>query len=371
MQINILLIEDNPGDARLVFEMIKEINYEVNDNEIKFFHKKSLENNLKEFLILEKISLVLLDLGLPGTQGEETVKKFKKIDPEIILIAYTGMNDIRLGTKLLDLGADDYICKNETTTSILYKTIFLNIKRKELSKELEEKSTLLINQSRSAAMGDMIAMITHQWKQPLSTLAMISNNIKVDCELKEIDIENFIDYSNDLSIQVNHLSTTVDDFIDFFKAQRNQVMYSISKVIEKTLQLMNASLKNNHIEVIKYIDEVDDIMMYPNELSHVILNLIKNSKDALVDNGIKEKKIIIRLYQKDNIFIEIEDNATGINEEIKEKVFNSYFTTKEESNGTGIGLYMSKTIIEEHFLGNIDFENTKDGVNFTVSIPTF
>lgn len=177
MSVPILLIEDNLGDIKLFEEMIKEANFEI-DTDIQLFSLYNLDDQISEFIIKNEIKIVFLDLGLPGTQGKDTVIKFRQYNSNIPLVAYTGTNDISLGAELLAIGSDDYICKSDATSSIILKTIWLNLQRFELQSSLQEKEQLLLAQSRNAAMGDMIAMIAHQWKQPLSVLSMLLNNMR-------------------------------------------------------------------------------------------------------------------------------------------------------------------------------------------------
>lgn len=368
MDVNVLLIEDNQGDARLFQEMINEINLELNRH-IEFFHKKDLEKDLKRFIKEKEISIVFLDLGLTQTKGEETLGSFKKLNKNIPVVAYTGTNDIFLGAKLLQLGADDYICKIDATPSVIIKTIWLNIQRRELKKTLKEKERLLIVQSRNAAMGEMIGMIAHQWKQPLSVLAMIANNMKADYMLGDVRTEEFESYADEISQQVEHLSKTIDDFRDFFKPNNNRENISLVKVVKDALSLIDKSLINNGIEIITDFEDIGDVNIFPNELIHVLINIIKNAKEVLMERAVADKKIFLRIYKNKFIYIEVEDTAGGVPSEIIDKIFEPYFSTKEKMNGTGLGLYMSKMIIEEHFKGAIRVKNTENGADFIIKIP--
>lgn len=238
-------------------------------------------------------------------------------------------------------------------------------------KELKANEKILISQSRSAAMGEMISMIAHQWKQPLSILSMIANNLKADVELGLLDTKTVQDYHQQLSNQIFYLSHTIDDFRNFFKTNKEkQFITDLNQVVENALSLMGKSLENNQIRVIKEFDSIKNLLIYSNELVQVIINLLKNSKEAFGTNHSPKNYILIRIYRQENdAFIEVEDNAGGIKAEILEKIFDPYFTTKEEFNGTGLGLYMSKSIVENHFNGTLSVTCKGKTSLFTIKFP--
>ncbi|MEA3354311.1 MAG: ATP-binding protein [Campylobacterota bacterium] len=255
---------------------------------------------------------------------------------------------------------------------ILTNYLFLSndiTKELKLKDELKDNEELMISQSRSAAMGEMISMIAHQWKQPLSILSMIANNMKADYDLDDFKIENINNYYNEISEQIQHLAKTIDDFKDFFKPNKEKVLVDISSIIYDSLKIIGKSLENNNIEIVLDLNETRKLETYPNEFIHVMINIIKNAKDVLMQREIKDKEIHISTKSNNNFIIEIEDNAGGIPDDIIDKIFDPYFTTKDELNGTGIGLYMTKTIIENHFKGKIKVENTKLGAKFTIILP--
>ena len=242
--------------------------------------------------------------------------------------------------------------------------------KKEMQKKLLEKEELMLSQSRSAAMGDMISMIAHQWKQPLAALSMIANNMKADYELETFEAKNIEKYYSHIDRQIQYLSKTIDDFRNFFKPNKTKQLISVQNIIDDSLNLIGKSLENNNIELIKDFKKTREILIFPNELFHTLINIINNAKEALDHKNSKDRKIFISSYEsKGYIYISIEDNAGGISQKIMDRIFEPYFTTKHKLNGTGIGLYMAKTIIEKHFMGRIDVENTKQGAKFTLVIP--
>jgi signal transduction histidine kinase len=237
--------------------------------------------------------------------------------------------------------------------------------------QIREKDKQLIHQSRLAQMGEMINMIAHQWRQPLSSINSTINNLifklkfeqEVDKDLFEQELKLIENYSQ-------HLSETIDDFRNFFKKNKNLTSISIKSLFEDTLNIAKVSLENKNISVkIDYLCDIE-IKTYPNEIKQVLLNLIKNAQDALIENNIKNPYIsIYTRCDENNVILIIEDNAGGIPNDIIEHIFDPYFSTKLEKDGTGLGLYMSKTIIQEHCNGKLDVENSDFGAKFTIKLP--
>ncbi|XOB62562.1 sensor histidine kinase [Campylobacterota bacterium DY0563] len=242
---------------------------------------------------------------------------------------------------------------------------------KELTQEIIKKDQQLLEQAKMAQMGEMIGNIAHQWRQPLSAISTIASGLKLNYEfgmLQEDDIPKNMDLIVD---NTKYLSKTIDTFRDFIKEKRVEKEVIIQDRIEESLKIIQASLENNHIKLIKNIDYQTPVKyrMIPEELAQVIINILNNAKDAIIHKKIKDGWIKISLIIKDNkILITIEDNAKGIDEENLIKIFDPYFTTKHQSQGTGLGLYMSKTIIEKHLGGKLIVENSENGAVFTIEL---
>ena len=245
----------------------------------------------------------------------------------------------------------------------------LHKKVKEEVNKQRENENLLIQQSKMAAMGEMIGNIAHQWRQPISAVSAIMMNIKWTAIEQGAD-KNFLDdRMKEANEQLKYMSQTIDDFRTFFKPNREKEYFDLKVEVKKAYHILQASLENQNINLQIYSKNVITAYGYANEFSQVVLNIISNAKDVLIEREIKEPKIEILLYKDDeNIYCEISDNAGGIKDEIKEKVFEPYFTTKE-GHGTGIGLYISKEIIQKHMKGTLKVKNIKDGASFIVSIP--
>jgi PAS domain S-box-containing protein len=238
-----------------------------------------------------------------------------------------------------------------------------------LKEEIRNKEEMMIAQSRHAAMGEMISMIAHQWRQPISVVAMACNNILIDIELELLDTEQLKENLESMLEQTKYLSQTIEDFRDFFKPNKEKEIINPSLIVDETLSIMSKSLENNNINVIFNKKENFRVHIYSRELLQVFLNIIKNAKESFQDKNIKNKIIEISIKKMNKMIrIEFYDNAGSIDDKIKDKIFDPYFSTKDEKTGTGLGLYMSKTIIEKHLNGELGFFNINDGVSFYVDL---
>jgi PAS domain S-box-containing protein len=231
-----------------------------------------------------------------------------------------------------------------------------------------EKDHILIQQSRLAAMGEMIHNIAHQWRQPLNALSILASNIKDDFDYKELTAESLTKDIEKIKQLLQKMSSTIDDFRDFFRPDREASDFDISNPIKESLSIMEATLKNNNINITTSFPKNLNVYGFKNQLSQTILNIIANAKEAIVEKHIANGKIeIVADTIDNNVIITIEDNGGGIPDEILPKIFDPYFSTKY--SGSGIGLYMSKTIIEHNFKGTIRACNKDDGVQIIITIP--
>ena len=242
--------------------------------------------------------------------------------------------------------------------------------QKKTEANLQVQQALLIQQSRLASMGEMIGNIAHQWRQPLNTLSLILANIKDAFDYGELDENTLQDSVNKANKMVERMSTTIDDFRNFFSPDKNRECFSPQEGVEDAIAIIDSSLKRESIEIILHYETDCTIKSYKNEFSQVILNILGNARDALLDKKITNPKIeITEKIEEEYLYIIIRDNAGGISESIMPKIFDPYFTTKGENKGTGIGLYMSKIIIEEHMNGTLMLENYKECAVFTIKLP--
>lgn len=238
--------------------------------------------------------------------------------------------------------------------------------RLKIEKVQEMERNFLIQQSKLSSMGEMMGAIAHQWRQPLNALNLNIQNLDDDFEDGLIDkafIHAFIEKNRKTIL---FMSKTIDDFRNFFKIDKVKKQFSIREAIEETLSLQSAQFKNRNI-VVEISGEDVVIEGFRGEFQQVILNIINNAKDAILEHHIKEGKIFITITA---LHVSIEDNAGGIDEGILDRVFEPYFTTKDQGDGTGIGLYMSKMIIEKNMGGILFVENGKLGARFVISYAT-
>ena len=243
----------------------------------------------------------------------------------------------------------------------------LNLKKQvdEAIEKTKAKDRQLLSQSRLAQMGEMISMIAHQWRQPLAAISATSNSLNIKVQLQTLDNKTILELTDRISQYSEHLSSTIDDFRLFFKPNKEKSHTTYNEILVSVLNIIETSIINKNITIKKELDSTTQFYTYPNEIKQVILNLLKNAEDVLIEREIENPQIIIKSY---NNILEIIDNGGGVKDEIYEKIFDPYFTTKDEKNGTGLGLYMSKTIIEEHCKGTLTLRNSKNRAIFRISI---
>ncbi len=219
-------------------------------------------------------------------------------------------------------------------------------------------------------MGEMIGMIAHQWRQPLNAIAATASNLSLKLALEEPDTAYLSREIALIEEYTQHLSKTINDFRSFFKKNKKRERVMLRDLCTKALKIVQISLKNRNITLhTKYLDTVP-LETYSSEVKQVLLNLVKNAEDILVENETENPQITIITQNDDNTHsLIIKDNGGGIPEAITEKIFDPYFSTKLEKNGTGLGLYMSKKIIEEHCGDSLDVTNDEYGAVFTISFP--
>ncbi|WP_457748465.1 PAS domain S-box protein [Sulfurimonas sp.] len=251
--------------------------------------------------------------------------------------------------------------------NILNKTIYL-IAIIDIT-DMQKKDELMIAQSRQAAMGDMLAMIAHQWRQPLSVISMVANNVQAQIQLQEtINPKLLQELIQTLNEQTQYLSHTIDDFRNFFRPDKERELLSLNSIIEKLKNLVQKSLENNAI-TLRYEDNSNiKICTYQNQLMQVLINIINNAKDAIKEKNVQNAYISIHATStQKEIILKICDNGGGIDESIKAKLGEPYVSTKAQ-NGTGLGIYMSKIIASKYLCGRLSWESDEQGSCFYIAI---
>lgn len=232
-----------------------------------------------------------------------------------------------------------------------------------------QKEQLLIHQSRLAAMGEMIESIAHQWRQPLNVIGLAISNIDMKRQLGILDDTELQNNSEIITTNITFMSNTIDDFRNFFNLNKEQVAFKPIKPINDIFHLLSEQLHYSKITYAVHNDCNEEIYGVVNEFKQVILNIVNNAKDAIAIHEEGGKIDIFLRCGKNHLFIDISDTGGGISSEIIPRIFEPYFTTKFQKQGTGIGLYMSKVIIEQHFGGKISASNNDLGAVFTIQLP--
>lgn len=268
---------------------------------------------------------------------------------------------------------------NLHTKALTHSNYNLQQQVKQEIEKNEQRNKLLMHQSKMAAMGEMISNIAHQWRQPLSAISTAASAMKLQKELKILSDETF-DYSYEMIMKnAEFLSETINSFRDFFIMDKEKTDFDLKETMARNCDLINNRLVGNNIKLHFEFEENIKLNGYKNEFMQVIINILNNAIDALKTKTIKESKIILmKTYtENNNAIIIIHDNGDGIKESIKEKIFEPYFTTKHQAQGTGIGLYMTQEILVNHMNGSITCcndtfvldEKEYFGAQFTLSIP--
>jgi len=250
-------------------------------------------------------------------------------------------------------------------TDILNKA---DIRHRQVNAVSSKKSSMLSQQSKMAAMGEMMDAVAHQWKQPLNSISMMNDMLKDDFTNGLVD-ESYIDEMTETThMQIEHMVNTLNEFRSFFRPSKDAKEFHIKECVRSVQVLMKDELLKNMIDIRVDIQDNFEIHGLINEFKHLFLNLISNSIDAFNEKEIQKRHISIKAYLNDEHgIIVFEDNANGIPEHVIPNIFKPNITTKAEGKGTGIGLYMSSQIVQKHN-GTIDVKNVNAGAQFTINI---
>ncbi|NCB55308.1 MAG: GHKL domain-containing protein, partial [Epsilonproteobacteria bacterium] len=237
-------------------------------------------------------------------------------------------------------------------------------------KQRSDQEKLLVQQSKLAAMGNMLGNIAHQWRQPISEINAILMEVEAIARYDTLSQEKLLTYIHTCCDVTEHMSNTIYDFQNFFQPSKNKESFSVMEACNNAISIINASLKYHNITLsYDYAAKDSLIIGYPNEFAHAVLNILSNAKDVLIERRVLEPSIRINIKTgKHFTIIRIEDNGGGIAAENIDRIFEPYFTTKHAKQGTGIGLYMTKAIIENNMQGYVNVENTDQGALFSIKL---
>ena len=343
--IHLLLVEDNPGDARLVYEMLRD----------QLYIKLEMADCLAACMArLEQggIDIVLLDLGLSDSQGLDTLISVAHTHPELPVVALTGLDDDVLAFRTVQAGGQDYLTKNTVTPEILRRTIRYAIERKRaeaaLQASIDEVKTMsqqLLQAEKLATMGELAASIAHELNNPLATVSLrveslIAQTTGDDPRLRELEI---------IGKEVERMSKLIANLLQFSRRGQPQIStVNVCEEIEKTIELIYYHLRTHNISIMRqFARDVPQIQADRQQLRQVFLNLFTNAIDAMPQGGMMTIVVAVNAEEK-KIRIEIADTGTGIPPEILSKVSEPFYTTKPEGKGTGLGLAICKRIAQGH-----------------------
>jgi len=327
-------------DEKILLHIINKAVDSVNEEEIRdIIHtwiSVHIENGFDYTLLLEIVSVLLIILFVSLYWVRKLLKEVKK-------------------RKEAELELKNF---NEN----LEKDISLKMQ------EIHYKDAMLLEKTKLAAMGEMIGSIAHQWRRPLSTLHINIEMLEEDYKEKKVDTEFLQQFIKKNSEIIQYMSHTIDDFQNFYKIDKEKRVFDVMKKIQSVSTLNLNQLEQNGIKIVNE-GESFSVLGYPSEFQQVILNIISNAKEALLDKKIKNPMIKVKLFTDDTKgYVQISDNAGSIDKKILDKVFEPYFTTKEKEGGTGLGLYMSKMIIEKNMGGTLSFSNTVEGSELLITL---
>ena len=361
-----------------VSEILK--NQTKNMEDIVNENRKEIDEFIKE--LIQEISTVTFCMVILIIFIALMMSKYLSKKIENILIGTKKFSNNELDYRI-KISSNDEIGQLERSFNEMASKIENLIKKEKeinenLEKEVDEEKTkqkeqeqILIQKTRLAAMGEMIGNIAHQWRQPLNALGLVLQNLKFSYEIGDLNDDVMNRSMDKANMLTKNMSKTIDDFRNFFKQNKAKEIFDINKSVIDSMALVESTFEYHKIKLEKdFKSEKIEIFGFPNEFAQVLLNVISNAKDALLENKIKNPQVKIETkIEDDNAYIFIIDNALGIKEDAINKIFEPYFTTKNEVQGTGIGLYMSKIIIERNMNGQIYAKNKDDGAIFTIKLP--
>ncbi len=374
--LSLLYVEDEPETRENMTTVLSDL-----------FEKVIVSDNGSDALIKyneNKIDIILTDIEMPKLNGIKMIEEIRKMNQNIPILILSAYSNSEYFLDAIKLGIDGYIIK-PISSEQLFLTIKKSVTRINMEKEnemykkhlelkVEEEISkrkyeekILIQQSKLAAMGEMMDAVAHQWKQPLNIMKMKVDMLQYDFDDNHIDdkyIKEFIDHHGEI---MTHTINTLDEFRNFFRPNNNIENFSMEEIIDSTLLLVKDEFIKHKIKFVKEIKENYFLNGNKNDLKDLILNIINNSKDAFIEKDINNRVINIKLYIDDyQQKLEISDNAGGIPRDIIDTIFKTNFTTKAKTGGTGIGLYISKQITDK-FGATLNVRNIENGVLFIFS----
>ena len=318
----------------------------------------------------DEIDIIITDINMPKLSGIDMIEHIRKINYDVPIIITSAFGDEKSLKRIVNLAIDGFVNKPLVLDDLI-KVVDRVLKPVFYKKELQKKDALIFQQSKLAAIGEMIGNIAHQWRQPLNSIGVTMMKLELSSDNDKLTKEMVTDTIDKTNSIVSHMSKTIDDFRNFFSPTKRKSEFLIRDNIESILSLIIPQLTVHNISINIIGNRDIKVFGYENELKQVLINIVSNAKDAIVNNNIDVDGLIKIdiVSDEENLTIKISDNAGGIPSTIKDKIFDPYFTTKFKSQGTGLGLYMSKIIIEKNMKGSLAVQNDNDGAVFKIQIP--
>lgn len=360
--LSILYVEDDESlrehNAYFYQSLFKEVHIGQNGAEGVALYEKYLPD------------LIVTDINMPVMNGVTMAKTIKNIDGTTPIIVLTAYNDESLLLELIDIGVDAFLNKpadfNRNLETLM--KIARNIKAK---RELAEKNTLLIQQARKAAMGEILSQVAHHWRQPLTLFSLEIQKLPGAHKKGRLDADYLDSMVKESMKTINAMSETIDIFTAFSKQPGSGAIFFLNESVDETLTLIAPQLIAGNISVETHIDDTIKVNSAKADFQQSLLKILANACDAIEASRIKEGKIMIEaeIFENNTLELNISDNGGGIEEEGLNKLFDPYYTTKGLASGTGLGLYVVKLIVEDLMQGKISACNNREGAAITIRLP--
>jgi signal transduction histidine kinase len=361
-EYRVLLVKNNQDDSRLMIQSLLKEGFTSVD--VAHDHDEFLE-----FVDKNIYNLIILDESGACRKLKETLLDIvndQSHDIDTSVIALLSDHSRETMKCLSEAGVYYYIFKPYNLQELILRMEVLMDK-----KSIQQIDRVNVEQLKMDAVGDMIAMIAHQWRQPLNSMATSISNIEVEILMDMLDMDDLTKTLSQMKKSIEYLSHTIDDFRYFFMPSKTKELATVSDIFEHSQGIIDMKLAHHRIMMITSEPHVKErFEVFKNEIMQVVINIINNAMDELVSREIKLPCIWVSSEKDSNfVYIKIRDNAGGISKDVIGKIFDPYFSTKKKKNGSGLGLYMSKMIIERHCEGEIYAKNVENGAEFTIKLP--
>lgn len=384
--LRLLIVDNSAADAQLCEREFTENGF------VLYCERVDTPEALLNALAAKTWDVVISAFVMPHFSGLDVVRILSESGIDIPCIVVSGTTDVETAVAAMRAGASDYIRKGnlallapavrremadaevrrkrrQADEKLEQRHKTLEVRVNEMVADLRQKDQTLIRQNRLAAMGEMVSHIAHQWRQPLNNIALIIQNLKIQFNSGMLTREEMDSDIYEAMEILLHMSQTIDDFRNFFGEEKEKQEFFISKAVKRAMALVAPTLNNNNIRV--EIETAADAVVngFQNEYAQVLLNIVSNSREAAIERNISHPRIIIRIAREDeHSVLYIRDNCGGIADDVISRIFDPYFTTRGPDKGTGIGLYMSKVIIEQNMAGHLSARNVAGGVEFRIDV---